>query len=229
MERIVHLHIPKTAGTALRESLASTKEMVIQQITSHGQDAKEESGFVSGHFSFNEAKNYGNNIITVMRDPIDRFISIYYFLKSLHRNNVEKTEKTKIASNLNIIDFAKSFDSMELISELYNHVTWQLHSDYRLFSRGHHISSEGFTYKKLINDTIENLKGFSVVGFQDQYSVFVENVNEKFGLSVPVKKINATDERKDVAELSEEERVAILRWVEADMELYNRARDIFGH
>ena len=220
--QLTHLHIPKTAGTSLRESIAlAHRDLKVQQIPDPQQVQPDaDTDVISGHFSFDNAAAYGKPVITVLRHPVDRFVSIYFFWRQLYEREIERTRKTSLAHHLSLLDFAKAFDEPELASELYNRMAWQVHSDFRLMRRFQMRCNRGVDTGALIDGALNNLREFAVVGFQDRYGEFIESVNGHFGMQIENRKVNVTERRSAMEDLSREELRAILHWIEADMEIY---------
>lgn len=225
--QLIHIHIPKTAGTSLRESLAAAQPdwRIEQLIDPAPERVSPEIDAVSGHFSYEDACRYGDprQFVTVLRHPIDRFMSIYFFWRQLYANDVERTRKTTLAHKLPLREFARAFDEPELVSELYNRTCWQLHSSFRLLKRYEARESRGLGSDALASEVLENLRSFAVVGFQDRYGDFVAALNARFDLDIANRKINVTERRSGVEDLTHTEISAILPWVEADMAVYTAA------
>lgn len=228
--KFVHLHIPKTAGTSLRESLAAVHpELEVRQI--HEAATAPDAGtadVISGHISHEIACGYSDQIVTVLRHPVDRFVSIYFFWRMLYDKGVERSRKTTLARTLSLLEFARAMDEPELCSELMNRMSWQLHSSFRLNRRFDIRRDRALTQTGLAAGALENLRGYAAVGFQDRYGDFVETLNARFDLKIPNRKINVTANRSAVEDLTHAELTAILPWVAADMELYAAARRHFG-
>jgi hypothetical protein len=229
--KLIHLHIPKTAGTSLRESIAlAHPELGVAHVIEPINDPLPEgTDVISGHISYDDAAAFGDQIVTVLRHPVDRFVSIYFFWRELYAKGIEKTRKAAMAHHLSLLEFARAMDEPELCSELFNRMSWQLHSNYRLLRRFKQRSEAGVvTTDALIEGAMSNLRRFSVVGFQDRYGDFVNAVNDTFGMQIENRKVNVTAERSAMDDLSHAELDAILHWVRADMEVYARARAAFG-
>ena len=220
--QLTHLHIPKTAGTSLRESIAlAHPDLKVQQIPDPQQvQPGADTDVISGHFSYDNAASYGKPVITVLRHPVDRFVSIYFFWRQLYERDIERTRKTSLAHHLSLLDFAKAFDEPELASELYNRMAWQVHSDFRLMRRFQMRCNRGVDTSALIDGALNNLRSFAVIGFQDRYGEFIESVNDHFGMRIENRKVNVTERRSAMEDLTREELGAILHWIEADMEVY---------
>ena len=233
--KFIHLHIPKTAGTSLRESIVSAHpELKVQGIVDPvPETVSPELDIVSGHISYEDAIRFGGQIgtdqvVTVLRHPVDRFVSIYYFWRELYEKGIEKTRKTTTAHQMSLLDFAQAMDEPELCSELYNRMSWQLHSSYRLMRRFEMRRDHGLTLEGLAEQVMANLRSFAVVGFQDHYGDFVAALNDRFNLDIENRKINVTQRRSSVEDLSHAELSAILPWVSVDMEVYAAALREFG-
>ena len=228
--KFIHLHIPKTAGTSLRESLVSAHpELQIRQVIDPTLETMgPDVDVVSGHISYEDAIRYGDQIVTVLRHPVDRFVSIYYFWRELYDKKIERTRKTTLAHSLSLLEFARAMDEPELCSELMNRMTWQLHSSFRLIRRFELRRDTGLSRTDLVAQAMDNLRSFAVVGFQDSYGDFVDAINDHFHLDIENRKINVTQRRSSVEDLSYEELSAIPPWVAADMEVYTTALREFG-
>ena len=228
--KFVHLHLPKTAGTSLRESLIRAHpELTIRQIINPATETEQtDIDVISGHISYEDAIRYSDQIVTVLRHPVDRFASTYYFWRELYEKDIERTRKTSLAHALPLVDFAQAFDEPELCSELYNRMAWQLHSNFRLIRRFETRAARPFGLEILAAEALDNLRSFAVVGFQDRYDAFLSALNDRFALNVKNRKINVTARRSAVEDLTYEELSAILPWVTADMEIYTTALKEFG-
>lgn len=220
--KLIHLHIPKTAGTSLRESIQMTHpELKVQQVIDPiPMPLPTGTNVLSGHISYDDAIVHGDQIVTVLRHPVDRFVSIYFFWRELYAKGIEKTRKTSLAHHLSLQEFATAMDEPELTSELFNRMSWQLHSNYRLLKRFERRCTQQVTLDSLAQGALNNLRRFPVVGVQDQYGDFVEALNTHFGLKIVNRKVNVTQNRSSLEDLTRGEFRAILNWVEADMEVY---------
>lgn len=229
--KLIHLHIPKTAGTSLRESIAlAHPELTVTQVIEPIKDPLPEgTDVMSGHISYDDAIAFGDQIVTVLRHPVDRFVSIYFFWRELYAKGIETTRKASMAHHLSLLEFARAMDEPELCSELFNRMSWQLHSNYRLLRRFRQRSEQSVvTTDALIDGAMANLRRFPVVGFQDRYGDFVTALNGKFDLRIENRKVNVTQSRSAMEDLGRAELEAILNWVRADMEVYAMARAEFG-
>ncbi len=91
-KQVIFLHIPKTAGSSLNSiirrqyksseffhvnSINNEKEMISKLI-----EIKDSKKIIFGHHSFGLHKylDINTKYITLLRNPIDRIISIYYYI-----------------------------------------------------------------------------------------------------------------------------------------------------
>ena len=130
-QRIVHIHIPKTAGTALRTAFGKQFEGRLR-IFPYWHEPKYEGvnpadyDFYSGHIGFNTAERLKGDIVTVFRHPVDRFLSVYYFWRHLYDKGIEKTKNTELAYKFKLEDFVRIKDDPGLLEEFYNRCTLQI-------------------------------------------------------------------------------------------------------
>jgi len=231
--RIVHIHLPKTAGTALRtafQNLASPKIRVCP--ATYEAQFKDlnfaDYDFFSGHISFALAQKIGGDYITVMRNPIDRFLSVYYFWRELYDKGVEKSRNTFLARHFDLSEFAKFFDEPTLTEEFFNRITWQLAFSSATQQRTVWRQQNKLGDSGLLDLAKENLAKFKIIGFQERYDSVVDKINSAYGLNIKNNRVNVTGEREDVSSLSPEVAAQISRWVYLDNELYNYALEQYG-
>lgn len=91
-ETIVYLHIPKTGGRSLQNILLrsfSEDEIIVDghermdEIAAWPEDRKRKIRYFQGHFIFGAHRllPQPSRYITTLREPVDRVISHYYFIK----------------------------------------------------------------------------------------------------------------------------------------------------
>lgn len=85
-ELIFHIHIPKTAGTAVRSAMIDSGWIMAN---GYNQDVIADRGgnLISGHFMFGAFPRFRmgkkTTYVTVLRDPADLIVSMYNFCKEL--------------------------------------------------------------------------------------------------------------------------------------------------
>lgn len=230
--RIVHIHLPKTAGAALRHSFERLNDPPLRVCPAIYENEFtnfdfSQFDFFSGHISFSVAEKIEGDYVTVLRDPVDRFLSAYYFWQVLYDKDVERSPKTFLARNYALEDFVNFLDSLFLVEQLYNMITWQLAYATWLPMRAAWRNTHKGNDLAVLELAKSNLAKCKVVGFQESYGSFLEKLNHAFGIDLQNVRVNVTQGEKS-QEISQELRDKIYRWVYLDMELYNYARMTYG-
>jgi hypothetical protein len=225
--RIVHLHIPKTAGTALRTAFEKTANGSLR-ISPHFQEAKyadldpSEFDFFSGHFGFKTAAKLDGKIITVVRNPLDRFVSLYYFLRQQFDQGREKGQRATLASRYSLSEFVKIRDEPSLLEPFYNTMTWQIACGAPLAQR-RELRLVGKTDDDILQLALANLATFSLVGVQEKLELFADALAKKFSVELKIKKVNVTTARPDAKDIGAATTNAIRDWTFMDHALYEHA------
>jgi hypothetical protein len=232
--RIIHLHIPKTAGTSIRHALASV--LPDGHCAPHIVDDEDAESYVgtdfslySGHFGFSSAEALGGDVITILRDPIDRCISTYLFWKRLYAEGYDTIFKYKLAHDYSLREFFKIQDNFVIFEEFFNRMTFQLCSSNTIEGR-ENLRRMAMTSSDIYAKAMSNLETFRLVGFQDDLVPFNAGLNQLVGRAVQIERINVTNKEPgpDYV-LTCEERDAIERHLEMDTLLYHNARQRFAH
>jgi len=204
----VHLHLPKTAGTALNVFLQE-RFNVYNYGRSHVMSEKEikkiKNGKYSvliGHISIKEIIGLGvplSDVFTIMRHPIDRCISWYYYM-----NCGAKIFGRKV----NMKQFFQSGNKI-ILRNCYNRQTYQTGDNVNLRLRDK-------DEKAVLERAKQNVDKF--------YHVFIfENLKketkQKFGFVLP--KRNKTKAYKKKEKLDDSVIELIKKWNKLDIELYN--------
>jgi Sulfotransferase family len=225
--RIIHLHIPKTAGTALR--IAFERQFLGNlRVFPYWDEAKfaavqpDDYDFYSGHIGFNTAKRLTGDIVTVLRHPVDRYLSVYFFWRQLYETGVERSLNTELAWKFSLDEFVKIRDQPGLIEEFENRATFQIAHGSSLMHR-REMRLEGLTNDMIFAAAVHNLDTFKAVGIQENMSRFIEVIASAYGLVLKVERINVTKQRQGVEDLVLSTRRAIQDWVYMDYELYQHA------
>lgn len=111
---LVLVHVPKTAGSALTSIICkqyNSNEVFSVSDPSLNIENKvskinENTKVVFGHNYFGQHKNLGPHIhVTMLRDPIDRVISHYYYIKEILKDN-ELTDKYSLEEFAQLDEFS---------------------------------------------------------------------------------------------------------------------------
>jgi len=224
--RILHLHIPKTAGTAIRQAFTIAKGGM--SVFPHYDErmyrdaVPDDYDLFSGHYGYATASRLGGRVISVFRNPFDRFVSVYYFWRQLHEQGVERTRKTELAVRFPLDEFVLISDDLILVEEFYNRMTWQVAYGSSIAHR-HEQRAAGKSEEDIFATATKNLDEFALIGTQDRMGDFSAGLREKFGVSLNIKPINVTEKRQALADIKMSTRRRIYDWIYMDVALYERA------
>jgi hypothetical protein len=225
--RILHLHIPKTAGTAFRSAFEKASNGTLRIFPHYderhyaGIDASRYD-FFSGHFGFKTAAQLGGQIVTVLRNPVDRFVSVYYFWRQLSETGAEKSQKTMLAGKYPLSEFVKIKDEPSLLEAFYNTMTWQIAHGTSLALR-RELRDMGKTDDDIFQLALTNLSTFSLVGVQERLALFEIAVARQFSVALKIRRANVTEARPAVKDIGIATIRAIQNWSFMDLELYQHA------
>ncbi len=170
-ERLVFLHIPKCAGTSLHRILAAQfKPKLIcphrgDTLPSLDAESLRPYRFFSGHVSKAgvDAVPGPKRVVTVLREPRERVLSLYYFWRSHRPDYIEKHNLAgpRTARELPLVEFLKS-DRPEVMSNINNHLVRSLLGPLRIgHSLGYRLSDRDFA----VDTALLNLQRFNFVSF----------------------------------------------------------------
>jgi hypothetical protein len=165
--------------------------------------------FISGHVSFSETayRHYSKewDFITLLRHPVSRWLSHYYF------NRYKENSHTKITSKLE--DFIHSERGRQFGSEYV-----------RRLSQG--VEPAERNGQAAIDKARENLSRISMVGTLEQLDDFCGQVEERFGVRIQPKRLNTNPAPDRLQQTLRDKRV--INMIEAlcqpDLEIYEAAR-----
>jgi hypothetical protein len=225
LKRIL-LHIPKTAGTSLREALATQfpEERICPErfdnLAAWPVEKLEQFEFFAGHFSYNTLSRIPGelSIVTMLREPRSRLLSDYYFAKSHTWDHINRNApKLALAKRLPLSEYFKYLRrEIRVVSPM---VVMLGAGDLDLAKR--------------------NLENMTAVGLSESADDSLRNITWRFGLKpmLEMPRLNVTGERvSDPAfektppereELTDQTRQLIDAITEKDRILYDHAKRIF--
>jgi hypothetical protein len=227
---IVHLHIPKTAGTSLRRAFERAFGQS-RKIFSNPNEREylngegglvfdgKDYGFVSGHIGFDTANKIGGSIVTLARYPVDRYISTYFFWRQLYETGVEISRNTQLAIDFSLDEFVKIKDEPSIIEEFADRMTWQIAFGSRIEQRAL-MRARGSTDDDIFQSAIKNVDSFEIVGVQERMWTFCSSIEQRFGIKYEPELENVTKNKMKRNDLRVETLRNIYKWLEMDMAIY---------
>lgn len=150
-------------------------------------------------------------VVTVIRDPIDRIASHYYFAKSMREHYLHEQIHR---DNLSLKDYVGSGISQELSNHYTQHFSGLTREEVECDQDG------------AVQKALESLYTYDLVGFQEDLPAFVEQLRQLANLLLPFpeRKVNVTSERKGVDEIDETTIKLIKETNALDLRLYRKAQ-----
>jgi hypothetical protein len=235
-QRVIFLHIAKTAGTSLVDYLR--RRLPAGSVLSHGDFLKfpgqrlepelvKGYRLISGHFGYAQIAAYmaGHYSVTFLRDPMARVLSFYKFC--LHEDMQKRFPVARSAAQLSVDEFMTS-TRPEIVEMLDNQQTWQLAEMYWTADRQRlaHLSDTD-----LLELAEGHLQNFSLVGFTDTFAEDFCRVISAMGLPQPgrVPQQLRTTEPILPLQLKPETLATLKDRLGLDYQLYERARSRRKH
>lgn len=242
-ERLILLHIPKCAGSSLSAMLASNFRPA--EVFAHRDDVLpgmrpeeiKKYRYFTGHFSKHgiDAVPGPKRVVTVLREPRERVLSLYHFWRS-HRPEVIERQNLigpKMARELSLVEFLKC-DRPEVVASINNHLVRVMLGPVKI------NESQGFRLEDreyCVETAVLNLQRFNFVAFSDTLEEDVPAMMSVLGLapaeSVPtlksfdkLKQNSANFEAIERESPTEEAWDWLNRLTYLDMAFYKRARDL---
>ncbi len=197
--------------------------------SSYIQYMYQDKQIISGHFPFSEkAYNISGHRyahITMLRDPVERWISHYRFAKTgfvFHLG--EKYAKLLSNNSLSLEEQLNQFINSP-VGSFFGMLQSAVIGGYNLFSRWDNNNSR----KELLQKAKKNLKFFKIIGFLEDIQKFEEQFHEKIGYPIKIHTRNKTIEEnpKNRILFQDEESAFKLEKYEELIEQDKRVKEIF--
>ena len=229
-QKLIFIHIPKAAGTTFRDVLEREYEPEqtfvirdnefresLQDFNNLPRQRQVEIKLLVGHMPFGAHKFLTDPAayITLMREPVDRIISHYYYVR---RNPGHKLYHQVTSCKMDLIDYVCSGISRELDN-----------GQTRLIS-GMNSVSIGECSEKMLNQAIDNIHThFVVIGLVERFDETLILMRHKLGWSTYpfYTRRNTASSRKLRQEFPETTVKTIERYNQLDCELYDYVRRNF--
>ena len=236
-QRIVFLHIPKTAGSSInnyfRRRFGPGRSGRVAQVDDRNLNkdvwqeqlaAARRARFVFGHFGGAVLPEIAQDafVFTFLRDPRERVLSAYSFFSSHQDANFRR-------EGLSLEDFLKSEDPY-LRNFLDNTQSRQLAGYFDMAAQEVHPDS-------VVDRAMTVLESMGLVGFVDRFDEDFERLLRVHGLDIPRRtpKENSSREQAEKSGfadkplvLSDEAEILIGNLNRRDQELYDLARQRYG-
>lgn len=204
-----------------------------ENVVSHGDffqkspDDFRNVSFVSGHFGYEFAKQLmpGRFSFTFLRDPEERLVSHYYYLRA---QDPPQYEPAIVAKRCSLEDFLKElYESPLYRSNIWNNQVWQMAYGYaHKVSTKENISISRVSQSELLQRACDNLKKLDFVGFTESFDDDILFILKKLRLPKPefVSKLNVSKQKLTMEAIPASTRALLREFTELDRQLYNFAK-----
>lgn len=225
MTQAVFIHLPKTAGTSFHSALclgfgahAVSPPFAATQMTPEQAEDLRQYEIVSGHISMPDARLYfpQAKLFTILRDPVDRCVSWYYFARTVG----ESQHADVAAAQAHTLDEFFQLDQSITYRNIFNRQVRQL---------GAHVLEPDADMKLALSQAQEALKKCVWVGRYEHLQQDFIRLGTVFPemAKITLPHLNATGERKPIAQIDAALKLKIEHYNSYDIELYNEAcRDL---
>jgi hypothetical protein len=224
-DHLFFLHIPKTAGSTLHNILIRQFPKNLQVETNVFKNKNDPSEFpeekrkkfrlIRGHFPFGIHQLFGNDSFeytTMLREPIDRCISHYYYIRNRRKHHG--------------IEGAMPLDHS--LKELCENGEFIFVDNMQVrFLSGNTEVPFGKITEQMLQDAISNLeKYFPVIGVQEEFNAYILLLAERYNFKrTYYRNQRVSVHRKKTNELDSETRIALEKCNALDIQLYNYVKE----
>ncbi|QBQ53547.1 sulfotransferase family 2 domain-containing protein [Nitrosococcus wardiae] len=235
LQRLCYIHIPKTAGTAVTDVLQNIypADKIFNATFMHEYTSVDPSVFhyyllYKGHIHYSfaiETLPKDTQYITVLRDPVERVISLYFFIRNLPDDvlldeNLLEQQKAgiRLAKEKGIIEYLQASSLPGVMASTRNHQLKVL-VDKKSFSQIRRNP------EYVVDVAWSNIKNYFCYGIQEFLPFFIDELSTKLGSSkVTLRKVNQNTEKEQQIKLLQD---SDLQHVKEVIEEYNQAEIMF--
>jgi hypothetical protein len=213
MQSIVFVHIPRTGGTSLAQALLGlvTGAVTHTDDVGYAAQAVNDTRLIHGHMILDGT--YWSDIatqamtITVLREPVDRIVSLYYRFRLDPGYRFHKE-----LQSMSLADFVRSGQHVQ---------TYQANND-----QVRRLSGVKFGYGEncwyAVDRALINLETFDIVGVYGWFCPLIETIQNKAGLELPpLNRISVSTRRLTIGELDPLDLEVIQEYNRLDFILYS--------
>lgn len=224
-DHLLFLHIPKTAGTTLHNLLSRQFPRNAQLETNFYKDKnqleripaaeREKIRLVRGHFLFglHELFPAGTcEYTTVLREPIDRCISNYYFVRR-KREDFKSLGAKPISASL--LELCRSGEFVFVDNMQVRFLSGDYNAPFGSLTEAHYEAA------------VQHLeKHFPVVGIQENFEAYVLWLSDRYRFRFPYYRQHRVNRTRPAVRQIDEETIAALRACnQLDLRLYALVRE----
>lgn len=227
---VIFDHIPKCAGTSINKYLYSyypsrfiyrvgANNNRVKQFKSLSREEQARYKFINGHFAnfLVDDVNSCFNSIAVFREPIDRIVSHYYYIKRSKKHPLHKD--IFLNRQISLYEYCSKVDSIEL-RNFYVLRYSGLNNENIEKSPDESIE---LAYENIINK-------YDLVGFQENLPSFMKKLSGMLG--IPENRSgnaveNKTSKRKTLDKIDKSTIESISNHNQLDIKLYDKLRNKF--
>jgi len=226
---VIFIHIPKTGGTTFRtiinqqyepQSVFLFKrppEKSLAEFKGLPEAKKREIKFIQGHMRFGLHEFFPQpcTYITILRDPVDRVISLYYFIL---RNPENAVHNEVVSKNMSLKDWVSSG-----ITTLVNN------NQTRFLCTTEAVTEDGQCSSEMLESAKKNIQEyFAVVGLMEKYDETLLLLKRNLRWKTPLYiKANVTKNRPLKEIIPKDTLKLIEKYNELDVELYRYGKEKF--
>ncbi len=200
------LHIPKTAGTSLVHALNAgfSSERVMPAALVYDlrnqtpKSLRKRYDFLYGHVGMDVLKPVATQIVTVVREPTDRIISLYNYWRSVPIESATVFEGglidpgVTLAKDLSFRDFIEC-GHQRILNDIENGQVFQIAASNN--DRGR-LVLKGCSQEAIFLSCQKNISGMAAVGRVDQIEYFVRDLQRQTGIVLDLAHHNSTENKQ---------------------------------
>jgi hypothetical protein len=233
---LLYLHIPKTAGTSFSNAMAwhftAQERLHNAHYAAHLERDPNDYQLVMGHIQYNYLARYRTRptVVTVLRDPLERSLSTYYFFREMGEEGFRRDEgvavQREVDSSVRMALAARRYDLPEFLDaepDLAAHYLGNLQTQYLAGCGAKNPTAQD------LPAALRNLTDCNIIGICERLNESVEWLCRYLNWEVKAQapRRNITRERPASTGLDPATRTRLLELVRLDVELYRLGLELF--